>query len=99
MVAVDIGLSLVIAKALVIGLFGGAGLALTAIYSRRGPMIYPVYAALLASLTLLLTRFSSLSFGDRFKASLAGFLLASAMLYWVVGVLAERQRRELVAQG
>ena len=39
-------------RAIVVGLFGGAGLALTSIYSRRGPLIYPVYAAILAALAL-----------------------------------------------
>ena len=33
-------------RALVVGLFGGAGLALTTIYSRRGPLIYPALADL-----------------------------------------------------
>ena len=39
-------------RALVIGLFGGAGLALTALYSRRGPLIYPVWPWLKAELLL-----------------------------------------------
>ena len=37
----------VLLQAAVIGVFGGAALVLTQLYSRRGPMIYPVYAAIL----------------------------------------------------
>ena len=86
-------------RALMLGAFGGVGLALTVIYSRRGPMIYPAYAALFATLTLLLARYSSLAFVTRFAAGLAAFLLASSILYVTVGVLANRERRRLVAAG
>src|SRR4051812_20445642 len=92
-------LSHVIAQAAVVGIFGGIGLALTATYSRRGPLIYPVYAALLAALAVLLTRYASLSFGERVVAALVGFSVASAGLYVAVGVLAQRGRRRLVRQG
>ena len=37
-------------RAGVVGIFGGAGLVLTQMYSRRGPLIFPVYAAILAAL-------------------------------------------------
>ena len=86
-------------RAVVLGLFGGAGLALTAIYSRRGPLIYPAYAALLAALALLLARYSGMSFAGRFRAALAGFVVATAALYVTTGVLAGRERRRLVAEG
>ena len=86
-------------QAVVIGTVGGVGLTLTTIYSRRGPMIYPVYAAIVCALTLLLTRYSALSFSTRFWACLAGFLVANVALYPVVSILAQRQRRELVTQG
>jgi hypothetical protein len=90
---------LVLAQAAVIGLFGGVGLALTSIYSRRGPMIYPVYAATIAAITLLLARHASLSFGARFVAGFVGFMVSNAVFYPVVGILAQRGRRELVSQG
>jgi hypothetical protein len=86
-------------RALVIGVFGGAGLSLTATYSRRGPMIYPVYASLLAALTLLLSRFSAVGFVDRFAAALASFLVASAVLAFTVGRLARLHRARLVTSG
>ena len=86
-------------RALVIGAFGGVGLTLTAIYSRRGPLIYVPYAAFLAALTLLLARYSALSYTTRLTASLAGFLVASGALYATIGILAGRHRRRLVAEG
>jgi hypothetical protein len=86
-------------RALVIGAFGGAGLVLTVVYSRRGPLIYPVYAALLAALALLLARYPALPYAGRFGAALAGFAAASAPLYVAAGVLGERQRRRLRREG
>jgi hypothetical protein len=79
-------------RAIVLGLFGGIGLALTATYSRRGPLIYPVYAAVLASLTLLLSRYATLGFSVRLIAALAGFCAASAVLYAAVGILSKKNR-------
>lgn len=86
-------------RALVIGAFGGAGLTLTALGSRRGPLIYPVYAAILAALALLLARYPDLSYVQRWAAALAGFLVASAALYVTVVILADGERRRLVVQG
>jgi hypothetical protein len=86
-------------RALVVGLFGGAGLALTAMYSRRGPLIYPVYAALLAALAMLLARYSTISFADRLVAALGGFSVASGVLYVATGILPDGARRRLVDQG
>lgn len=86
-------------RSVVIGAFGGAGLALTALYSRRGPMIYPVYAALLAALAALLARFPDLPYASRLLAALVGFCVASAALYVTTGILADRGRRRLVAEG
>ena len=89
----------VLSRAMVVGLFGGAGLALTATYSRRGPLIYPVYAALLAVLAALLARFPDASYGTRLVACLVGFMVASSGLYIAVGILSRRSRRRLVARG
>lgn len=86
-------------RILVLGLYGGAGLALTMIYSRRGPLIYPVYAAFLAALTLLLARYPGVSYPARFATALAGFLTASALLYITVGILAGRARERLRREG
>jgi hypothetical protein len=86
-------------RAIVLGGFGGIGLSLTAIYSRRGPLIFPVYAAILAALALLLSRYSDAPFSTRLGAALAGFLVASAALYVTVSALSSRARRELVFEG
>jgi hypothetical protein len=88
-----------LARALVVGIFGGIGLSLTSIYSRRGPMIYPVYAALLAALALLLARHSQTPYLVRASAALVGFATATFISYVTVGVLANRQRDALVAEG
>jgi hypothetical protein len=86
-------------RAVVVGVFGGLGLALTIIYSRRGPMIYPVYAALLAALALLLARHDSLPYMSRATGALAGFVVANVFAYAAVAFKASRERRFLVAQG
>ena len=86
-------------RAIVVGLFGGAGLALTMIYSRRGPLIYPAYAALLTALALLLARYDAMPLAERFAAALVGFLVASAALYVTVAIRSDQQRRQLVVRG
>ena len=86
-------------RALVLGAFGGIGLTLTALYSRRGPLIFAPYAAFLAALTILLTRYAALPYATRLSAALAGFLVASTALYVTAGVLGDRGRRRLVAEG
>ena len=88
-----------LARAVVLGLFGGAGLALASIYGRRGPLIYPVYAALLAALAVLLARYPSMTYIERLVAAFIGFGVASASLYVTTGILAARDRRRLVAEG
>ena len=86
-------------RALTVGAFGGAGLVLTVVYSRRGPMIFVPYGALLAALTLLLSRFSYLPYAPRFAAAFAGFAIATIPVYVAVGVLGKRQRERLRREG
>src|SRR5205814_9011952 len=93
MTSADFVINPALPRLLVLGALGGVGLTLTAVYSRRGPLIFPVYAAILGTLALLLARYSDLSFAVRFTAALASFLLASSMLYVTVGVLSSRDRR------
>ena len=76
MVLADLLSSAALPRALVLGVFGGIGLALTVVYSRRGPMIYPAYAAFLAALALLLARYPDLAYGQRLTVALASFLTA-----------------------
>jgi hypothetical protein len=84
-----------ILRAIVVGAFGGVGLVLTTIYSRRGAMIYPVYASLLVALAMLVARHASPGYAARFVAVLVGFLVASAALYAVTIVRANRAREHL----
>jgi len=83
------------ARAAVLGAFGGIGLILTTVYSRRGPLMYPVYAAILGSLAVLLARYTNLAFPIRLSAAMAGFVVATVMHYVAVGILANRERRRL----
>jgi hypothetical protein len=82
-------------RAVVLGAFGGIGLVLTTMFSRRGPLIFPVYAAILGSLALLLTRYADLAFPIRLSTAMAGFLVAAGMHYVAVGISANRERRKL----
>ncbi|MEX2177739.1 MAG: hypothetical protein WD801_03455 [Gemmatimonadaceae bacterium] len=86
-------------RAGVVGILGGIGLVLTHIYSRRGPLIYPVYAALLVALALVAARFPLLSFGAYFGAVLAGMVVATGMAFVAVAVRARAARRALLASG
>lgn len=86
-------------QAIVIGTFGGAGLVLTMLYSRRGPLIYPVYAAILTALALSLARNGSLAFSARFFAAFAGMVVSTAIAMTATIVRGSRQRRAYVAAG
>jgi hypothetical protein len=80
-------------RAVVLGAFGGIGLVLTTIYSRRGPLIFPVYAAFLGSLAVLLARYPDIAFPIRLSAAMVGFVVAAAIHYVAVVIAANRQRR------
>ena len=86
-------------RAIVVGLFGGVGLACTTVFSRRGPLVLPVYAALLGALALLLARYEALTYGARVVAALAGFVTASLLLYVAAGYGAREDRRRLQRAG
>ena len=86
-------------QAIVIGAFGGAGLVLTQLYSRRGPLIYPVYAAILVALALSLAHAGSLSFGARFAAAFAGMVVSTAITMAAIIIQSRRRHRAFVAAG
>jgi len=86
-------------QAVVIGVFGGAGLVLTQLYSRRGPLIYPVYAAILVALALSLAHAGSLSFGARFVAAFAGMVVSTAITMTAIIIRSARRRQAYVAAG
>src|SRR5947199_10753120 len=86
-------------RALAVGAFGGVGLVLTVVYSRRGPLIFVPYAALLAALTLLLSQFGPLPYAPRFAAAYAAVAMATVPVYVAVRVVGKRQReRRLSAE-
>jgi hypothetical protein len=72
---------------------------LTQIYSRRRPMIYPVYAAMLFALGLFLSRASGFGFGARLLVCFAAVLLSTAITFIAALVLAGRARARLLAEG
>ena len=88
-----------LARAAVLGVIGGVGLVLTQVFSRRGPLIFPVYAAILAALALLGARFPALPYQAHFSAVLTGMLVATALALVAVLVRGGRERRALIASG
>lgn len=86
-------------RAIVLGIFGGTALALTPMFTRRGPVILPVYAALLAALGFLAVRHPTIPYAARAVAIFAGYCVASLALYIATGILADRDRRKHVEQG
>ena len=86
-------------RALVLGILGGVGLSLTSTFSRRGPMILPVYAAVFAALALVAARYADVAYLPRSIAIFAGYAVASLELYVAVMILADRDRQRSVAQG
>ena len=96
---IDIVTNPLFPRAIVLGFLGGIGLALTPMLTRRGPMVLPVYAALLAALAILTARYSDVPFAARVVAVFAAYSLASLALYIATGIHADRARRRSVEQG
>jgi hypothetical protein len=88
-----------LSRAVVVGAFGGAGLVLTQVYSRRGPLIFPVYAALLAALAFSVARATGLEFSSRFLIALSATLLATTISFVATLIFAARARRRLTREG
>jgi drug/metabolite transporter superfamily protein YnfA len=89
----DSSFSRILPQAIVVCAFGGGGLVLTQLYSRRGPLIYPVCAAILFVLALSLSRATSLGFIPRFFAAFGGMAVSTAIAMAGTVVLAERARQ------
>jgi hypothetical protein len=97
MPGVEFTTSGVLLRALTLGLLGGAALVLTHVYSRRGPMLYPVYAATLVCIALMLAQFDAMGFGLRFGAALLSLGVASLTLLLRVSYRsAQRRARDRV---
>jgi hypothetical protein len=88
-----------LSRSVVVGILGGAGLVLTHLYSRRGPLIYPVYAAILAALAFVSARFDALPYSAHFSAVLSGMFVATAILYVNLLRSSAASRRQLIASG
>jgi hypothetical protein len=86
-------------RALTIGAFGGTALVLTQVYSRRGPLVYPVYAAILFALGLFLARVAGLGFGARLLICFVAISLSTAISLVATLFLAARARARLLAEG
>ena len=88
-----------VSRDVVVGMLGGAGLVLKLIYNRRGPLIYPVYAAILVALGLVSSRFRDLPYLTHFIGSFVALLVATGMSLVVVLIRGGRQRREMRESG
>ena len=89
----------VMISALVMGIFGGVGLTLMHAYTRRGPVLYIVYAALLLSTALMLSQYDALPFAVRFLAVLCTLMVASLFLFVRVAMRSSRRERMRVREG
>lgn len=86
-------------RALVVGLFGGLSLVLTHTFSRRGALMFPVYAAILLVGTLVTTQFPNLTFGTRFASVLLSLVIATACSLVEISYRAARHARMRVQAG
>src|SRR4051812_40113638 len=66
-------------RAVVLGGFGGAALLLGYAYSRRGSIMFPIYAAILFVASLVIAQFPGLSFLARFSAVMLAMFIATAI--------------------
>jgi len=69
-----------------LGVLGGAALIATVSLSRRGPMIYIPYAAIILVAAFYLRSEHVQAFGTRFAMVLGAFMLATVIIYLFVGL-------------
>ena len=79
-----------VARALVVGAFGGIGLVLGYRFSTRGAIMFPIYAAILFVSSLVIAQFPGLSFLARFGGVMIAMLVATAIA--MAGVIYETAR-------
>lgn len=88
----------VFARSLIVGVFGGISLVLSHMYTRRGPLIYPIYAAILFASTLVVAQYAEYPFGIRFTGVLLSLVVATAFgLARVMHVAAKRSQSHALA--
>src|SRR5712691_6157914 len=73
-----------------LGVLGGAALITTVSLSRRGPMIYLPYAAIILAAAFYLRSEHVEDFGSRFAMALGSFMLATVILYLFIGLFAAK---------
>lgn len=86
-------------RALIVGLFGGVSLILTHMHSRRGPLMYSVYAAILFVSTLIAAQFTELSFVTRFTGVLLSLVVATGCSLAHVMHLAAKRAQARAREG
>ena len=68
-------------------------------YSRRVPVVYGVYGALLLSTALMIGQYDALPFATRFSAVLVALVVASLFLFGRVAVRSARRERQWMRSG
>ena len=80
-------------RVLVLGALGGVGLLLGYRFSKRGPIMFPIYGTILFVAALVIAQFPGLTFPMRFQGVMLTMLVATAIA--MAGVQAAVQRRLL----
>ena len=88
-----------ITQAVVVGSFGGVGLVLGYMFSKRGPIIFPIYAAILFVAALVISQYPGLSFLPRFSALMLSMFIATAMAMVAVVYNTQRVKRLRAKRG
>lgn len=88
-----------IAFVLSLGLLGGAALIATVSLSRRGPLIYVPYAAIVLTSAAFLRLERVQPFLRRFELALGAFMVATVLLYLFIGLIQARTLFQISALG
>jgi hypothetical protein len=86
-------------RAVIIGVLGGAGLVLGYLFSTKGPIMFPIYAAILFVGSVVLAQFPGVSFRARFGFLMLAMVIATAIAMTAVIINAVRRDRRRAAQG
>lgn len=86
-------------RGIIVGLFGGVALILLRRYSRRGPLMYPCYALILAVAGVVVSQFPESSYFARFTTIAFSLALATTIVFVDVVVAARRVELERSSKG
>jgi uncharacterized YccA/Bax inhibitor family protein len=81
-------------RAVVIGVLGGISLLLGYRFSTRGPIMFPIYAAILFVASLVIAQFPGLTFMTRFGVVLLTMIIATMIS--LAGVIYNAHRRDRI---